>query len=153
VWAQDATGTDSSTGCTALAQAAASGMAATIQADNQSITQPSSVTQLSCLDNFFNGTGLNVITNLLDPTTLLNSVEGKICSAVRGAWQSTIGSLQCGLTVTGFNMGNFCPTLSFGGGGAPIGTVGANANGGLYINGQGQTPSGYTLPPTINGLY
>jgi hypothetical protein len=162
-WAQDATGTDSSTGCTALAQAAASGMAATIQADNQSITQPPSVTQLSCLDNFFNGTGLNVITNLLDPTTLLNSVEGKICSAVQGAWQSTIGSLQCGLTVTGFNMGgfgglgggNFCPTLAFGGGGGPIGTigVGANGNGGLYINGQGQIPSGYTLPSTINGLY
>ena len=152
-----------SAGCNALAQAAAAGMAATFQADNQSITPPQSVTQLSCLDNFFNGVGLNVITNLLDPTTLLNAVEGKICSAVQNAWQSTIGSLQCGLTITGFNMGgfgglgggNFCPTLSFGGGGSPIGTIGIGTNGqnGLYIKGQGQPPSGYTLPGTTSTLY
>jgi len=153
----------SSAGCTALAQAAAAGMAATFQADNQAITPPQSVTQLSCLDNFFNGVGLNVITNLLDPTTLINAVEGKICAAVQSAWQSTIGSLQCGLTITGFNMGgfaglgggNFCPTLSFGGGGSPIGTIGIGTSGqnGLYISGQGQPPSGYTLPGTTNTLY
>jgi hypothetical protein len=160
--AQSATGTDSSVGCTALAQAAAAGMAATIQADNQTITQPKSVTQLSCLSNFFNGIGLNVVTNLLNPATLLQSVEGQLCSAVQSAWQSTVGSVQCGLTVSGFNMGgfgglgggNFCPSLSFGGGGAPIGSVGAGSGqNGLYINGTGQTPSGYTLPSTLGGLY
>jgi hypothetical protein len=159
--AQTATSTDSSTGCTALAQAAAAGMAATFQADNQTITQPKSVTQLSCLSNFFNGTGLNVVTNLLNPTTLLQSVEGQLCSAANSAWQSTIGSLQCGLTVTGFNLGfgglgggNLCPSLSFGGGGAPIGTIstGAGANG-LYIKGAGQTPTGYTLSPNLDGLF
>jgi hypothetical protein len=154
---------NSDAGCTALAQAAAAGMAATFQADNQTITQPQSVTQLSCLDNFFNGAGLNVVTNLLDPTTLINAVEGKICSTVQSAWQSTIGSLQCGLTVTGFNMGgfgglgggNFCPILSFGGGGPPVGTIsaGASGQGGLYINGQGQPPSGYTLPTATNNLF
>ena len=156
--------TNSSPGCTDLANAAAAGMAATIQADNQSITQPQSVTNLSCLGNFFNGTGLNVITNLINPTALLNSVEGKICQAAQSAWQSAIGSIQCGLTVTGFNLGfgglgsgNFCPKLSFGGGGTPIGTMsigtGTNGQSGLYISGQGMPPSGYTLPPTVNGLY
>ena len=156
--------TNSSPGCTDLADAAAAGMAATIQADNQSITQPQSVTNLSCLGNFFNGTGLNVITNLLNPTALLNSVEGKICQAAQSAWQSAIGSIQCGLTVTGFNLGfgglgsgNFCPKLSFGGGGTPIGAMsigtGTNGQSGLYISGQGMPPSGYTMPPTVNGLY
>jgi len=157
--------TNSDPGCTDLAIAAAAGMAATVQADNQTITQPQSVTSLTCLGGFFNGTGLNVITNLLDPTTLLNSVEGKICSAVQSAWQSAIGSVQCGLTVTGFNMGgfgglgggNFCPTLSFGGGGTPIGSMslgtGGNGQSGLYISGQGVPPSGYTLPTSINSLF
>jgi len=157
--------TSSSPGCTDLANAAAAGMAATIQADNQSITQPQSVTNLSCLGNFFNGTGLNLISNLLDPTAILNSVEGKICQAAQSAWQSAIGSIQCGITVSGFNMGgfgglgggSFCPTLSFGGGGAPIGTMslgtGANGQSGLYISGQGMPPSGYTLPPAIGALY
>jgi hypothetical protein len=155
---------NSSPGCTDLANAAAGGMAATIQADNQSITQPQSVTNLSCLGNFFNGTGLNLITNFLDPTARLNSVEGRICQAAQSAWQSAIGSLQCGLTVTGFNLGfgglgggNFCPTLSFGGGGTPIGTMrlgtGTDGQSGLYISGQGMPPSGYTMPSTIGGLY
>jgi hypothetical protein len=139
-------------------------MAATVQADNQSITQPQSVTNLSCLGNFFNGSGLNLITNLLDPTALLNSVEGKICQAAQSAWRSAIGSIQCGITITGFNLGfgglgggNFCPTLSFGGGGTPIGTMslgtGSNGQSGLYISGQGTPPSGYTMPSTIGGLY
>lgn len=162
--AQTSTTTNSDPSCTALANAAAAGMAATIKADNQTITQPQSVTQLTCLNNFFNGTGLNVVTNLLNPTTLLSTVEGKICSAVKSAWQSAIGSVQCGLTITGFNMGfgglgggNFCPTLSFGGGGAPIGTLslgtGTNGQSGLTITGQGVPPSGYTLPTTINSLF
>jgi hypothetical protein len=139
-------------------------MAATIQADNQIITQPQSVTNLTCLNSFFKGTGLDVITNLLNPTTLLNSVEAKICQAAQSAWQSAIGSIQCGLTVTGFNLGfgglgggNFCPTLSFGGGGAPIGSMsigtGTNGQSGLYITGQGMPPSGYTMPSTPGGLY
>jgi len=154
--------TNSDPGCTDLANAATAGMAATIQADNQSITQPQSVTNLTCLGNFFNGTGLNVITNLLNPTALLNSVEGKICQAVQSAWQSAIGSIQCGLTITGFNMGgfaglgggNFCPTLSFGGGGTPIGSMSLGTGSkGLYISGQGVPPSSYTLPTTVDGLY
>ena len=79
---------DDGAGCTVLAQAAASGLAARIAADDQTIKPPQSVTTLSCLNNFFNGIGLNVLTNLLDPTSLLNSVEGKICSYATSAWQA-----------------------------------------------------------------
>lgn len=155
---------ESDPGCTALANAAASGIAATVQADNQTMTQPKSVTQLTCLGNFFNGVGLNVVSNLLNPGTLLTAVEGQICNAVKSAWQSAIGSVQCGLTITGFNLGfgglgggTFCPTLSFGGGGTPVGTLslgnGVNGQSGLFIRGQGVPPSGYTLPTTLNGLF
>lgn len=152
--------TDNTTGCTALAQAATAGMAARIAADDQSIKAPQSVTQLTCLSNFFNGVGLNVLTNLLDPTTLLKAVEGQICSAVQNAWQSQIGAAQCGLTVTGFNIGfgglgggMFCPKLTFGGGGTAIGGIGtgvgtSSGGGSYYINGKAVGPTGYTLPTT-----
>ena len=154
------TTTDNTTGCTALAQAAAAGMAAQISADDQSIKAPQSVTQLTCLSNFFNGVGLNVLTNLLDPSSLLKAVEGQICSTVQSAWQSAIGSAQCGLTVTGFNIGFgglggglLCPKLTFGGGGTAIGGIGTNigsGSGGYYLNGQAQGPTGYSLPPSGN---
>jgi hypothetical protein len=143
-----------SVGCEAVTQAAAAGAAARIQADDNDIRPPQSVRNLTCLDNFFNGIGLNVIANLLDPTSLFDAVTGQICAAVNQAWQSTIGSVQCGLTVTGFNLGFggfgggvMCPSLSFGGGGPPIGTVGGGFNGagqgGFYVNGSGLVPTGY----------
>ena len=66
------------------------GAAARIQADDASIRPPQSVTSLTCLDNFFNGSGLNVITSLLDPTALLNSIKGQLCNMVQSAWQSSI---------------------------------------------------------------
>ena len=144
------------TGCTVLAQAAAAGLAARVSADDQTIKPPKSVTALTCLENFFNGVGLNVITNLLDPTSLLNSVEGKICALATSAWQSTIGSGQCGLTITGFNVGfgglgggSFCPKLTFGGGGPAIGSISTGlsaGSSGLYLTGAGLPPTGYTLP-------
>ena len=144
--------------CATLAQAAAAGMAARVHADDQGINPPQSVTKLTCLSNFFNGAGLNVITNLLDPTALLNSVEGQICATVQSAWQSAIGSAECGLTVTGFNIGfgglgggTFCPRLTFGGGGPTIGSIGTGPGiSGLSINGQGSAPTGYTLPSGTN---
>jgi len=156
------TASQGSAGCTAITQAAINGAQARIAADDAAIGAPKSVTTLSCLDNFFNGAGLNVITNLLDPTQLLKSVEGQICSAVQSTWNSLLGSAQCGLTLTGFNLGflgglgtgSFCPKLSFGGGGPPIGgiSVGGQGNGRLYVNGAGTTPAGYTLPAT-GGLW
>lgn len=145
-----------SANCTLITQAAADSIAARIQADDHDIAPPQSVTTLSCLDGFFNGVGLNVITNLLNPANLLASVEGRICSAVTQAWNSTIGSAQCGLTITGFDVGfggfgggAFCPRLSFGGGGPSWGTIGVGGSasgGGVIINGTSLAPTGYPVP-------
>lgn len=146
-----------SVGCAALTQAAADAISARVQADDAAIRPPNSVRNLSCLDGFFRGVGLNVISNLLDPTSLLDAVQGQLCAAVNQAWQSALGSAQCGLTVSGFNLGFggfgggvMCPRLSFGGGGPPIGSIGTGANttGSLYVNGSPLPPSGYTLPTT-----
>ena len=94
---------DGSANCALITQAAAGGVAARIQADDRDIAAPRSVTTLSCLDGFFNGVGLNVVTNLLNPGNLLAAVEGKICAAVQQTWTNLIGSVQCGLTITGFD--------------------------------------------------
>jgi hypothetical protein len=157
------TTTTGSTGCTAITQAATNGMNARIQADDSNINPPQSVTKLTCLNNFFNGIGLNLITNLLNPATLLQTVEGQICNLVQQTWTSLLGKAQCGLTITGFNLGFgglggglSCPQLSFGGGGPAIGTIrlGTGASGsGLYINGTGTAPTGYTLPSTAQGSF
>ena len=160
--AANAADTGSTNGCAALAQAGAAGAAATLAADNQTIQPPQSVTQLSCLGNFFNGVGLNVITNFLNPGNLLQSVEGQICNAANTAYQSALGSAQCGITLSGFNMGglgnlgfgNFCPSLHFGGSGPTVFGVGTNTNTagatGLYVDGNPMTPTGYPTA-TANG--
>jgi len=159
------TATTGSVGCSTLVQAAANGLTSRMAADNQTINKPTSVTQMTCLNNFFNGIGLNLVTNLLNPTNLLQSVEGQLCSAVTSTWNSWLGQVQCGLTVSGFNFGFgglggglSCPKLTFGGGGPPLSTiglgVGTNGSGnGLYINGNGLTPPGYNLPQTPVGSY
>jgi len=159
----NATGTNAtgSTGCASITQAAANGLSARIAADDTSINPPMSVTNLTCLDSFFNGIGLNIITSLLDPATLLQAVEGQICNLLQSTWRQLIGSAQCGITLTGFNLGfNLgsglsCPKLTFGGGGPPIGSlgIGLGSGGGLYINGQGMPPSGYALPNVPTGSY
>jgi len=159
---QPSGGTTGSAGCAAITQAAANGLIARINADNLSINPPRSVTTMTCLDNFFNGIGLNVITNLLNPALLLQAVEYQICNAVQAAWNSTIGQIQCGLTLTGFNLGFgglggglICPRISFGGGGAPIASLGFGFGGypGLYINGSGLPPTGYSLTNVPHGTY
>ena len=152
---------DTATGdanCTVITQAAADGVAARIQGDDNTIRDPISVKSLTCLDGFFNGFGLNLIANLLDPTTLLNNVEGKICSLVSSTLSSLTGAAQCGLTITGFNLGfggfgggGFCPKLSFGGGGPTWGTFGtgtsASGGGGFTVNGAAIAPTGYPVVP------
>ena len=149
--------TDSgSANCALITQAAARGIASRIQSDDQNISAPESVTSLSCLGNFFNGIGLNVDTNLLNPGNLVAAIQGKICAAVTSTWQNMIGSVQCGLTITGFDMGfggfgggDFCPQLSFGGGGPNWGSVGLNGNahgGGVLVNGSSMAPTGYSVP-------
>ena len=84
-WSQ--TTTTGSAGCTVITQAAVDGATARYQANDTALTAPKSVTSLSCLDGFFNGTGLDVISNFLNPTNLLKAVEGQICAAVNTAWQ------------------------------------------------------------------
>jgi hypothetical protein len=161
--AQTTTGTSSgSVGCSTITQAAANGLNARIQADDSNINPPQSVTTLTCLNNFFNGDGLNLITNLLNPATLLQNVEGQICNLVQSTWQSLLGKAQCGISLTGFNLGFgglggglSCPSLSFGGGGPPIASIGlGTASGsGLYINGTGTAPTGYALPAAAQGSF
>jgi len=157
------TTTTGSTGCAAITQASVNGLNARIQADDSNINAPQSVTSLTCLDNFFNGVGLNLVTNLLNPANLLQAVEGKICNLVQQTWNSLLGKVQCGLTITGFNLGFgglggglSCPKLSFGGGGPPIATIGigtGSTGSGLYINGTGTAPTGYSLPNVPQGSF
>ncbi len=60
--------TSGSQACATIVQAAADGLNSRIVADQTTIKPPTSVTKLSCLNDFFNGTGLNLITNLLNPS-------------------------------------------------------------------------------------
>ena len=156
------TNTTGSAGCAAITQAAATGAANRIAADAQTIQQPASVTSLTCLNNIFGATGLNLVTNLLNPQTLLTQIENQICQAVKQEWNQVIGGATCGLTITGFNLGFgglggglSCPKLTFGGGGPPLGTIGLGVGpgSGLYLNGHGQPPTGYTLPSTAQGSF
>jgi len=160
--AQTTTTTTGSAGCAAITQAAANGAANRIAADAQTIQQPASVTSLTCLNSIFNATGLNLVTNLLNPQTLLNAIENQICQAVKAEWTSLIGHATCGLTITGFNLGFgglggglSCPKLTFGGGGPPLGSIGIGigSGSGLYLHGTGTPPTGYTLPSTPQGSF
>ncbi len=161
--AQTATTTTGSAGCAAITQAAATGAANRIAADGQTIQQPQSVVNLTCLNSIFDSTGLNLVTNLLNPQTLLTAITNQICQAVKTEWNSVIGGATCGLTITGFNLGFgglggglSCPKLTFGGGGPPLGTIGIGNGGpgsGLYINGSGTPPTGYALPSTAQGSF
>ncbi|MGB5084173.1 MAG: hypothetical protein WBO09_06090 [Methylocystis silviterrae] len=158
-----------SAACSTLYQRAADTAAARIAADDKDIAAPQSIKSLTCLDNILKGVGLNVIVNLLDPTNLFNAIQGQICNAITNAWQNALGNKQCGITMSGFNLGSFnfggigggmggglsCPKLSFGGGGPPMGYIGVGGSGGsgsLYVNGAGRAPTGYTLPNTM-GLW
>ncbi|RFD19734.1 hypothetical protein DY926_09810 [Komagataeibacter melaceti] len=163
-----ATTSTGSVGCAALTQAAATAVNERVQANDAYEKQPDSVNGLSCLSNFFNGTGLNLITNGLDPAALLQAVEGQIggqvCQAAQAAWGNAMGSTQCGLSLSGVNLGLgfasssglMCPSLSFGGGGPPIATAIAGTSSGttdLYINGSPQLPTGYSLSNLVDGVF
>ena len=153
------------TTCTTLAQSAANAASARIAADDKDVPKPQSVKNFTCLNSFFNGTGLDVITNILNPTNLLRAVETQICNKLTSVWQSMIGKAQCGITLTGFKMGFMgggtlggglsCPKLSFGGGGAPllsIGVGGPGGSGALTVSGTAVAPAGYPITSLL-GLY
>ena len=144
-----------SEGCQALVQAAATGAAAQMKADDALISQPESVTKFTCLDSFFNGVGLDMLTSGLDVSSIARSTMGKICSEVSSAWSSMEGSAECGLTLTGpdnnfdlgLGSGTVCPTLNFGGGGDTLINSGTNGTGtnNWDVDGSLQLPSGYSL--------
>jgi len=154
--------TTGSAGCSTLGQSAANGATARVNADDTDIPQPQSVKNLTCLSKFFNGTGLNVVANLLNPTALLSAITSQICAELTSVWNSTLGNKQCGITLTGFKIGFLgglggglsCPKLSFGGGGPALASigVGANNNGKLYVTGNAVAPTSYPLTSLL-GLY
>ncbi len=156
--------TTGSESCTTLVQSAANAAAARVSADDADIPKPQSVKNFTCLDKFFNGAGLNVVVNLLNPTTLLNAVESQICSKLTSIWQSTIGKAQCGITLTGFKMGFLgggtlggglsCPKISIGGGGPTIMSIGVGStnSGEISITGNAVAPTGYSITSLL-GLY
>ncbi|AAW59677.1 hypothetical protein [Gluconobacter oxydans] len=148
-------GDDASSGCQTLVQAGATGLAADLKADDATIHQPKSVTKFTCLGNFFNGVGLDVVTSKLNVASLAEAAMGKICSQLSSEWDSLQSSAHCGLSVTGldtnFNLGlgagSFCPNLSFGGGGDSLINAGTNTTGNQswVVSGQSQLPSGYSF--------
>lgn len=142
-----------SQGCAALAQAGVDAATAQIAAEDQTIQPPQSVRGLTCLDGFFNGTGLDVLVNFANFGNLVGAIQGQLCAAVTNAWRSTLGNAQCGLSVSGFDLGfgglgggNFCPRLNIGGNGSQLANFGVGTRGaqtGFYVNGVQQLPSGY----------
>ena len=144
-----------SEGCQALVQAAATGAAAQMKADDYLIQMPQSVTKFTCLDSFYNGTGMDLVSDGLDPAAIARKVAGKICSQVSAAWSSMQGSAECGLTLTGpdtnfdlgLGSGTVCPTVNFGGGGDTLISTGTNGTGTNHwdVGSALQLPNGYTL--------
>lgn len=144
-----------SEGCQALVQAAATGAAAQMKADDALIQMPESVTKFTCLDNFFNGVGLDTLGSGLNVASIAQSAMGKICSQVSSAWSSMEGSAECGLTLTGpdtnfdlgLGSGTVCPTVNFGGGGDTLINSGTNGSGTNHwdVDGSMQLPDGYKL--------
>jgi len=136
-------------------QAGATGLAADLKADDSTIKQPSSITKFTCLGNFFNGIGLDVVTNKLNLASLAQAAMGKICAELTTEWETLQSSARCGLSVTGvdtnFNLGlgagSFCPNLSFGGGGDSLINAGTNTTGNTSwdTTGHTQIPDGYSF--------
>lgn len=156
---------DNTSGCDALVQASATGLAAAMKADDATIKQPQSVTKFTCLGNFFHGVGMDVLTGNLNVASIAQNVMGKVCQQLTDEWQNTIGSAQCGLTVTGINTnfnlglgglggGHFCPSLNIGGGGDTLINASTNTQGHSSWDAQGaqQMPTGYQLIGSHTGI-
>jgi hypothetical protein len=156
--------TTGSESCTTLVQSAANAATSRVNADDTDIPKPQSVKTFTCLDKFFNGTGLNVVANILNPQNLLNAVESEICNKLTQVWSQTIGKAQCGITLTGFKMGFLggstlggglsCPKISIGGGGPALMSIGVGStnSGKLTVTGNAVAPTGYAITSLL-GLY
>jgi hypothetical protein len=150
--------------CTTITQSAANAATSRVAADDTDIPKPQTVKNFTCLDKFFNGTGLNVVANLLNPATLLSAVESELCTKLTSVWSATIGKAQCGITLTGFKMGFLggstlggglsCPKISIGGGGATLSSIGIGPtnSGKITVTGNAVAPTGYTMTSLL-GLF
>lgn len=161
------TTTQGSANCGVLTQAAATAMDGRIKANNNYEKQPESVGSLSCLNGIFNASGLNLISSMLSPQDMIGSVlsdmESQICNAAQSAWSNTVGSAQqCGLSLNGVNLGLgldtggglMCPSLTFGGSGPRLGSVGVGSGASnFYNNGVPQLPTGYSDANPSGGIF
>lgn len=144
-------------GCAQLVQAGLDGMAATEKADDETIHQPQDISKFTCLGNFFQGIGIDVLTAGLDPAKLVQSVAGKFCEAITSEWNNLRGSAQCGLNISGLNSnfglglgagaGTICPSLNLGGGGDSLLSTSTNTSGVSQWNTDGYRtmPDGYSI--------
>ena len=151
-WAQNA-----SAGCDALVAAAQAGMEERIRADDDQIPPPMSVRELTCMSAFFNGNIFNVVEDFMGALVgmLTDAVVNAVCGLAREAWDATIGQIQCGIVVQGFNIGfggslrggTFCPTITLGGDGPAIfgASLMAGANNAPYVGVSPVPPTGYQL--------
>lgn len=151
-WAQSA-----SAGCDALVRAAQAGMEERIRADDEQIPPPMSVRELTCMSAFFNGTFFDVLEDFEGALVgmLTEAVVNAVCALAREAWDATIGNIQCGITVQGFNIGfggslrggTFCPTVTLGGDGPAIfgASLMAGADNTPYVGVSPVPPTGYQL--------
>jgi len=144
-------------GCDKLVQAGLDGMAATEKADDATIHQPEDISKFTCLGNFFQGIGIDVLASGLDPSKLVQSVAGKFCEAITSEWNNLRGSAQCGLNISGLNSnfglglgagaGTICPALNLGGGGDSLISTSTNTSGVSQWNTDGYRtlPDGYSI--------
>lgn len=151
-WAQSG-----SAGCDALVRAAQAGMEQRIQADDEQIPPPLSVRWLTCMSLFFNGIGFDVIEDFMGALVgmLTEAAVNAVCNLAREAWDATVGQIQCGITVQGFNIGfggslrggTFCPTVTLGGNGPVVfgASIMAGADNTPYVGVATAPPTGYAL--------
>jgi hypothetical protein len=96
--------------------------------------------------------------------TTMNAIESQICNKLTQVWSQTIGKAQCGITLTGFQMGFLggstlggglsCPKISIGGGGPTIMSIGVGPtnSGKLTVTGNAVAPTGYSITSLL-GLF
>lgn len=146
-----------SPGCEDLARAAAAGMEARVAADDEQIAPPMPVRELTCMDFFFDGDIFNVLTDFEGALAgmLTSAAFRAACDLARQAWDATLGNIQCGITLQGFNIGfggslgggTFCPAVALGGNGPVLAsaTLAAGARSAPYAGIVPMSPTGYPL--------
>lgn len=146
-----------SPGCEDIARAAAAGMEARIAADDEQIAPPHSVRELTCMDFFFDGNIFNVLTDFEGALVgmLTSAAFRAACDLARQAWDATLGNVQCGIALQGFNIGfggslgggTFCPVVALGGNGPVLSsaTLSAGARYAPYVPIAPMAPTGYPV--------